>query len=318
MHVNRSPQFKLWGFALGLWCLGAAAQPAPGDGGGNAPIQITLKNDFINTYRNRATISDVSFLVDKAHDAPNPATKDGDLHVAGRATVVGLPMVAELMNAKSKKPLVTLFNAREDSTQPLVITGVWRLWAEHGGIDPQTQGDPVAPATTTNPHHVFQIHPITAVDQQSVLDTLRGITGFKYKVADDAFQRYESVSFHVECGVDTTTFRTKMVGFNYVDFEIGLLEDPTHLVEDGLSIYADIFDPIEDGLIVHKRRIWFVKGSGPYNKVLVKHADDHLRVIGVPRISLSLLAWRCAHATERPEVLDWNLPYEMVVVATKR
>ena len=43
----------------------------------------------------------------------------------------------------------------------------------------------------------------------------------------------------------------------------------------------------------------------------------HLYVIGVPRISMSLLAWRCEHAGERPEVLDWNLPYEMVVVATR-
>jgi len=37
-------------------------------------------------------------------------------------------------------------------------------------------------------------------------------------------------------------------------------------------------------------------------------------VVGIPRINLALVAWRAAHAQERPEVLSWNLPYEIIVV----
>src|SRR5690349_2971885 len=65
----------------------------------NAQIEITLKNSFIEKYKNRATI-DATFKVDKAHKKPNPPTKDGDMHIAGRSTEVGLPIVAEIMNAK--------------------------------------------------------------------------------------------------------------------------------------------------------------------------------------------------------------------------
>ena len=49
-----------------------------------ANIEITLKNDFIEKYKDQATIS-ASFIVDKAHPHPNPPKNDGDLHAAGRA-----------------------------------------------------------------------------------------------------------------------------------------------------------------------------------------------------------------------------------------
>ena len=65
-----------------------------------ANIEITLKNDFIEQFKDQATIS-VSYTVDKAHRHPNPPKNDGDLHAAGRADEVGLPIVAEIMNASS-------------------------------------------------------------------------------------------------------------------------------------------------------------------------------------------------------------------------
>jgi hypothetical protein len=56
--------------------------------------EIVLKNSFIQKYRNLVTI-DVNFYVDKSHEHPNPAKKDADLHIAGRASDVGLPMIDE-------------------------------------------------------------------------------------------------------------------------------------------------------------------------------------------------------------------------------
>jgi hypothetical protein len=64
----------------------------------HAEIEIVLQNDFIEHYKDRATI-DVNYVVDRAHEHPNPGAKDGDLHVAGRAEEVKLPIVAEIMNA---------------------------------------------------------------------------------------------------------------------------------------------------------------------------------------------------------------------------
>src|SRR5713101_5072420 len=95
-----------------------------------ANIEITLKNDFIEQYKDRATIS-ASFIVDKAHAHPNPPKNDGDLHAAGRADEVGLPIVAEIMNAASQKAAVNAIHKAEGSENPISLIGVWRLWCEH-------------------------------------------------------------------------------------------------------------------------------------------------------------------------------------------
>lgn len=290
---------------------------ASADEDGNVPISLTLNDTFIEQYKNRATITDIPFLVDHAHDRANPASKDGDLHVAGRSSAVGLPLVAELMNAKSEKGLVRLFNDSEGSVDPLTISGVWRIWPEHGGVSPQVQGQKVKPAESTNPEHLFEIHPITRVGDDDVLDTLHHISGFEYKEAESSFQRYESIAFRLACDGPTTTMRTKMIGYNYVDFEIELLEGPDqHVVEDGLSVFANIRDPEEGELLVYKRRIWFVKGSAPYKAVTKLKSGERLRIVGIPRVNLSLVAWRCSPASQ-PDALEWNLPYEMVAVGLR-
>src|SRR2546426_676658 len=119
-----------------------------------ANIEITLNNDFIEKYKDQATIS-VSFIVDKAHPRPNPAKKDGDLHAAGRAEEIGLPIVAEIMNAASQKSAVNAIHKAEGTGNPIPLTGVWRIWCEHGGDSQQVQGQPLQPFKTTNPPHVF-------------------------------------------------------------------------------------------------------------------------------------------------------------------
>jgi len=37
-------------------------------------------------------------------------------------------------------------------------------------------------------------------------------------------------------------------------------------------------------------------------------------VLGIPRVDLALVSWRARNAPKRPEVLTWNLPYEIIVV----
>jgi hypothetical protein len=278
-----------------------------------ANIEITLKNEFIEQYKNTATIS-VSFVVDKAHIKPNPATKDGDLHVAGRADEVGLAIVAEIMNAASQKPAVDAIHAVEGKGNPLPLTGVWRIWCEHGGDVEQNQGTPLNAFKTTNPPHVFEIHPITRLNSKSIIGSLHPIAGYKPKEAENAFLKYESLKSHIALGGGTTSVTTTMAGFNYVEFMLVPLEDESpEELEDGTAIYASA-RTLEGEVLVHKRRMVFVKDS-PEEKALKKlKAGDGMHVLGVPRISLKLLSYRATHHTENEQMLDWGLPYEIAVV----
>src|SRR5437016_3412017 len=71
-------------------------------GGLGHAATIVLKRAWVEKFKNRATIEDVSFKIDHAHPRPNPGSADGDMHVAGRADKeIGLPMVAEVMNANN-------------------------------------------------------------------------------------------------------------------------------------------------------------------------------------------------------------------------
>src|SRR5437773_1292890 len=157
-----------------------------------ADITITLKNEFIEQYKNRATI-DADYFVDKAHPKPNPASKDGDMHVAGRSDDINLATVAEIMNAASEDAAVKIVHDAEKSGNNIQISGAWRIWCEHGGNDDQDQTHPPKNKfETTNPSHVFEIHPITKVETTSILDSFHPIEGYKPKDAHDAFQTYEN------------------------------------------------------------------------------------------------------------------------------
>ena len=64
-------------------------------------VEVTLTRQFINKYADRVTI-DTHFRVDVSSRI-HPAKDDGDIHIAGTAPEIGLPAVAEIMNAKEEK-----------------------------------------------------------------------------------------------------------------------------------------------------------------------------------------------------------------------
>jgi len=277
-------------------------------------IEIMLKNDFIEQFKDRATIS-ASFVVDKAHKHANPPQKDGDLHAAGRADEVGLPMVAEIMNAASQTAAVAAIHSAEGTGNPISLTGVWRIWCEHGGEDKQVQGEQLEPFDTTNPPHVFQIHPITEFNSTSILGSLHPIDKkFKTKDAETAFGQYEQLRSHITLNGDTTTILTTMAGYNYVEFLTAPLqnEHPASF-PDGTGVLATVYD-LNDHLLVHKRRMVFVKDSPEENALKSLKPGEGMHVLGVPRISLKLLSFRTTHHSENEQMLDWSLPYEIVIV----
>ncbi len=279
----------------------------------HAEIEITLNNSFIEKYKDRATI-DTHYTVDKAHAKPNPPKKDGDLHIAGRAQEVGLPVVAEIMNAAFEKEAVDWVHKVEGTGQSVNLSGAWRLWCEHGGRSVQVQGAPLETIETTNPEHVFEIHPVTRIGDLSVADSFRPIEGFQPKDADTAFNAYENLRNQIKPKAKTTTLITTMGGYNYVEFILELSQDEQLVVPDGRFVVASVLD-LDGELLVRNRRMVFVKGTEPEKAVQGLKKGEQLHVLGIPRIDLSLLSWRIHNYKERPEVLTWNLPYEIIIVA---
>lgn len=298
---------------------------------GSAQINIKLKKEFIEKYKNRATTGDVQFTVDHSGKIKTVGSGalDGDQHNAGRSPEIGLPMVAEIMNARREAKYANLMHDNEGQT--ITLDGVWRLWCEHAGSQAQTQGDNVQVAENTNPDHVFEIHPITAINGESLLDSFAPIVSasaktkgreFAYKDASDAFERYENLKSHISSDANTVTITTNMAGYNYVEFLIIPNEDEDHKlrvdpIEDGTAVMARVLD-LDGEVLLQNRRMIFVKGTAPERAVgAYKKGNKPLRVIGIPRIDLALVSRRLELAQEKPEVLDWSLPYEMVIVAIK-
>ena len=297
-----------------------AAWPARSYGQDDVPqqagIRITLKSNFITKFKNRVTI-DTTFTAVKAHPQPNAPAQDGDLHIAGTAPEVELAFVAEIMNAKFQPEALTIVKNVVGTNQPIKVSGVWRLWCEHGGTKPQNQGASVPPITTTNPDHVFEIHPITKIKNQAVVTSFKPIAGFKTKDAHDAFVAYENLRCEIIPGQGQTTIVSHMAGYNYVEFILETSEAPQNL-EDGLAVMSQVLD-LEGELLVRNRRMLFAAGTAPAERVKGLSAGKRLHVLGIPRIDLTLVDWRVQHANDdkwkSQNPLTWNLPYEMVIVA---
>jgi hypothetical protein len=277
-----------------------------------ADITIVLQNGFIEQQKRRVTI-DTEFLVDKAHKKPNPASKDGDLHVAGRADEVKLPIVAEIMNAKDDMTAVDDIHEVEGTGTPIKLSGAWRLWCEHAGEE-QIQGQPLKPFKTTNPDHVFEVHPVTSLNGRDLLHTLKPIQGFQTKDADNAFTKYESLRCKIIPGNNTTTLVTTMAGFNYVEFIMDINSPPQDSEDGGLMVMCKVRD-LNQELLVHNRRMVMVKGSEVEQMTRDKPVGTRIHVLGLPRINLSLVSRRVQAAAQgRQDVLTWGLPYEIIVV----
>jgi hypothetical protein len=276
-----------------------------------AEIVITLKNSFIEQFKNRATIT-ATYTVDKAHPRPNPVSKDADIHIAGRAPEIELPTVAEIMNAASQTGALSLIRRVAGTSNTINITGAWRLWCEHGGEDEQIQGAALSPFDTTNPPHVFEIHPITKINNISTASSLHPIgAAFKTKDAEQAFTSYENKKFEITPHGDTTTLTTTMGGFNYVEFKIELNDEPKQ-ISDGYFAMATV-ETLGGDVLVNNRRMVFVKGTPPETRIKSMHKGGTLHVLGIPRFDLAIVSFRINHAQDRPGILSWGLPYEMII-----
>lgn len=290
----------------------------------HSQITMTLRKSFIDSFKNKVTIAG-NYEVYFAHKHPNTGAKDGDLHFAGYEKKIGLPIVAEIMNAKEFENAVQVVHDFEGKGKPehkVKLSGAWRLWCEHpGDIEAFKQGKLTIEIENTNPPHVFEIHPVTEIDGIDLSGSLHKISGYTYKNAEDAFSRYSNLRCKIKRTAKTITIETNGIGYNYVDFWIQFNSNDNLKVSDGMfafcTVYNSDFDPQDedhDDLITHKLRVAFIKGSALYEKAKDLRKGDFLHVVGIPRINLNLISWRAANGSTRPEVLNWNLPFELIAV----
>jgi hypothetical protein len=309
----------LLALALGLFTLHAGADAT-----------LDLKNEFIDTFKDRATI-EARYSVKFAHakpktPSPSKPSNDGDIHISGTAPEIGLLTVAEIMNAKDFPQTLAFVQTRLGGPS-VPMTGVWRIWPEHGGDSHHVQGqaDP-ADITDTNPDHIFEIHPLTKVGTFDVSSAFHPIPGFRTKDAQSAFQNYEGARSKIIPGSNTVRIRMSQATYNYVEFRLELLETPSHQLDDGgLTTFARV-RALDGETLVQKRRMVFVKGTKPETAVRNLQKGQCMHALGMPRLDLALVSWRVSCSKNQvtdtpncsdkfPDVLEWGVPYEIVVLA---
>jgi len=277
---------------------------------------LVLKRAWIEKFKDRATI-DASFTIDHAHPRPNAGADDGDMHVAGRAPKeIGLPMVAELMNAIETPMVTKVIHDNEGNGKSLPVAGAWRVWFEHPPSSvAQVQFAVVPPAGNTNPDHCFEIHPLTKLNGVDVTSTLHSIAGFTPKDPAAAFAAYEKLSLSLRVNQTAVTLDSKKVGFNYVRFTMKTMGRRTILKDGGLAVVADVLpdDGEEDDAIAHNVRMIFIPGSEPFKRAQTLAVGEELHVLGIPRLNLNAISTfiRAAGST----AVTRKLPYEMIIVA---
>jgi hypothetical protein len=275
-------------------------------------VEIEITKSFIEEYKNRVAIH-TTFTVDKAMASPLPADLDGDLHFAGRAPQVALPVVAEIINAIGEKAAIDLVHGAEGTGKPLKISGVWRIWPEHPGSAEEEQGKPLPAFVSYKPDHVFEIHPVTGINGVQLLNSFRPVEGFNPGSAQRTFGIFEKVSCALRVKPKTVSIVTETGLYNDVEFILEIAEDPQLVVADGRFVIASARD-LNGNLLVERLRMVFVKGTTPERAVRLLKRGDHLHVYGIPRLDFAEISRRVNGRRADPSLLTKTLPYEIVIV----
>src|SRR5216684_3286397 len=180
-------------------------------------VTIEINRPFIEKYQNRVGIH-TTFTIDKAMPSPYPPPLDGDLHFAGRAPQVALPIVAEIANAKDEKEAVGVVNRAAGTGRALRVSGVWRIWPEHAGHAKEQQGKPLPAFDADNPAHVFEIHPATRIHGLSLLRTFKTVSGFVPGDAERTFGIFQKVPCTLSVRPTTVSIVTETGVYNDVEF----------------------------------------------------------------------------------------------------
>ncbi len=275
-------------------------------------VRIVLDRAFLEQYKNRATI-DTHFTIDHAGKQAHAGYLDGDLHVAGRAAEIGLPVVAEVQNAASRPEAIELVHRLAGSGETIPLSGVWRLWSEHFGKDEEAQGESLAPIDRTNPPHVFEIHPVTRLAELDLSDTFRPVPGFRPEPGEVIFDSLKEARLRIVPSETSITLYTRRQELNDAEFTVEIGSEPPQIVEDGRFVTGALLSP-RGNRLADRVRMVFVRETAPEKIARRLGPGDRLHVFGIPRIDLSAVGFRAERGAQDPRILDGKLPYEIVVV----
>jgi len=269
---------------------------------------VTLRRTFIDSLSNVVSISG-KFVIDHAHKKANKPDKDGDLHIAGRNKQVGLPSVAEIMNAVSYPDAVSLIHSEEGKSTGVQMTGVWRLWFEHPSKE-QFQIDDVPKAKNTNPDHSFEIHPVLKVNSIELNSSLTTINGYTPYSATTAFNYYNKTKCKITVSSDFIIIDTKKNRYNYAKFKIKIISKQAAI--DGVFVNANVYTT-RNKKVAENIRMVFPKDTEAEVELRSLSADDTMTLLGIPRINLDGVNRLIQDKPVGTEIKA-NLPYEMIIV----
>jgi hypothetical protein len=281
-------------------------------------FEVRLKRAWASKYANRATI-DALMEVRFTHKTANQIASDGDdgdMHFSGVSNDVGLPFVAEIVNAglPPEAAAVAEMKAKQASGVPLQLRGAWRLWFEHPAKT-QTQGGTNAfLPNNTNPNHSFEIHPLSRVGQFDIGNSFVLIKGYTAYTADESFPYFDQHKITIKASSSGISIRSTGLTHNYVEFDIDLTHPPQK-VSDGYIALATVLKGDDQEAAAGERRMIFLDGTAAATKIASASTGDRLHVLGIPRINLdAVLSMVTKHGTKQ---FDAQLPYEMIIVGVK-
>ena len=274
-------------------------------------LEIEINKSFVEKYKDRVSIN-ATFTVDKAMQNPVARIFDGDFHLSGRAPEIALPVVAEIANGAAAKKAQDLVHGVEGTGKPLKISGVWRIWPEHAGSAKAEQGTPLAAATSSNPGHIFEIHPVTRINEVGVLDTFRPIEGYQPGDAHDTLEGYEKVVCKLTVRPKTVFIVTRKGLWNDLEFLMEIAEDRQIEVPGGRFVIASARD-LKGNLLVKRLRMVFAKDTPPERAVRLLKRGGRLHVYGLPRVDFSEVSRRMKGSKKDPALLVKPLPYEIII-----
>jgi hypothetical protein len=194
----------------------------------------------------------------------------------------------------------------------LKISGVWRIWAEHAGSAKEEQGTPLPAAKSNNPGHVFEIHPITRINNIEILDTFRPVEGYMPGGARSTFEMYEKAECTLTVKPKTVSIVTRKGLYNDVEFIMEIADARQIVVPGGRFVIASARD-MKGNLLVERLRMVFVRDTPPEKAVRLLKRGDRLHVYGLPRMDFAEVSRRVRGSRADPTLLVKPLPYEIII-----
>jgi hypothetical protein len=310
---------------------GGFVQPKPACAA-TPQFEVQLKKAWVETYMDRTSIT-AEMTIHHSHQRPNQVGKgsqDGDLHFSGEADIVGLPFVAEIVNAASENSAVAsvkkIASANEQDPNhetSISVTGAWRLWFEHPSKEQIQGGDNPFLPDNTNPNHSFEIHPVSEIESPEepaldVRDKIVPVENFStHKVfeaydAETALPYFESLSLVIKASQSAIAIRSNQLKYNYVKFSVELTQKPKKVSDGYIALGRVVSDDAEETDLPGQLRLIFVEGTKGADAMSNAKVGDSFTLLGIPRLNLNAIDTLVKQ--NGTAQFTAKLPYEMIIV----